>query len=320
MFTKNYNEFLQNANGLAPAFSASTVICLDGSLPSDLKTYEGGREVRYYSPFNRMHIFASGETINAKTGATEGVAFGDGTVPPTADDITFSGNAIEGLSSSNITYTSNVVRGEGYVEKTLVYTITNTTEAAISIGEIGYFNYVSSTQSDYPYKSDKRSYMLERTLLETPITIEAGGVGQVTYTLRMNDPIGAVTTESTPLLPLVWEESAEYSEAVAMTGLIADRAVKLSDEVVDLEYWVGKKMTVEWDSGDPFELVLTAEDISSEDGLYALQDLIYIVTADSGVTLGGATLSKGIWAGDNYNDACVAAFEKKPVRIEISES
>ena len=29
---------------------------------------------------------------------------------------------------------------------------------------------------------------VERTVLETPVTIPAGGVGQVTYTIRMNYP------------------------------------------------------------------------------------------------------------------------------------
>lgn len=57
-------------------------------------------------------------------------------------------------------------------------TITNNNETDITIGEVGI---VYQTGSSY-------SVLFERTVLESPITIPAGGVGQVTYTIRMNYP------------------------------------------------------------------------------------------------------------------------------------
>ena len=105
-----------------------------------------------------------------------GVVFGTGTTPPTVDDIKLSGEWIGGLSCS---IAASYEWHDYYVDIISIYTITNTNATDITIGEVALMCSVS--QYDYPT-------MMERTVLDTPVTIPAGGLGQVNYTIRMNFP------------------------------------------------------------------------------------------------------------------------------------
>lgn len=128
------------------------------------------------------------ETLLANTSPTAvnnanyclGFVFGDGNTAPTVDDYMLSGNAVLGY---NYTVTVEVIYGDEYIDYQYFYTITNTSDEAITIGEVGVFGelvlYPASGSAKYT------NYMIERTAFDTPITIEPDGVGQVTYTLRM---------------------------------------------------------------------------------------------------------------------------------------
>lgn len=105
------------------------------------------------------------------------VLFGTGTTPPTVDDYALSGDVISTLVGT-VDHSESYDNTERAV--TEVYTLTNTGDAAVTIGEVGIFTSAGSSS---------KCIMLERTVLESPITIEPGGVGQVTYTLRGTFPI-----------------------------------------------------------------------------------------------------------------------------------
>ena len=108
-----------------------------------------------------------------------GVIIGSGTTAPTINDYALESRITTPLSSSGtITTTYN----DNSVTHTSVFTITNNHTEEITISEIGIFN--SSTAKS----GEKYAYLLERTVLETPITISSGGVGQVTYTITINLP------------------------------------------------------------------------------------------------------------------------------------
>lgn len=118
--------------------------------------------------------------------STIGQVFGTGTTPPTVDDYCVSGSEI-----TNLTFTKTVTYGAGTV--TCTYVITNGNSDPVTIGEVAlftpgsftlYYNYSSGSNKTTFYKT----VMLERTVLDTPVTIPAGGIGQVTYTIRMNYP------------------------------------------------------------------------------------------------------------------------------------
>lgn len=111
-----------------------------------------------------------------------GVFFGDGTTLPTPNDYKLSGNVITTFTHTvvSITSTSN----ENGVSTTALYNITNTGSEPITISEIGLFSqwYRTSNQDYY-------AYLIDRTLLEVPVTIDPNGIGQITYTIRMNYPV-----------------------------------------------------------------------------------------------------------------------------------
>lgn len=117
-----------------------------------------------------------GKLATSFTTGAHGVAFGTGRTPPTTDDYTLSGDLVSGIViSAALSYE---FQDDGMVYKS-VYAITNNNANAITIGEVGL---VTCTYAyDFPV-------LVERTVLETPVTIEPGGIGKVTYTIRMNYP------------------------------------------------------------------------------------------------------------------------------------
>lgn len=115
---------------------------------------------------------------NYNTGA--GVILGTGTTPPTLDDCTLSGDLATGYIFSVTVQTEIDDYG---ATTTALYTITNTSSKTITIGEIGLIAVLNSGSS-----SAQNQALLERTVLEVPLTIEPEGVGQLTYTIRFNHP------------------------------------------------------------------------------------------------------------------------------------
>ena len=112
--------------------------------------------------------------------ASAGVILGTGITPPTVDDYTMSGNPI-----TNFTYSYALAKDtdDNGATITALYTITNTGSSAFTIGEIGLTASLGGSYSTMIYKA-----LLERTVLDSPLTIEPGGVGQLTYVIRMDYP------------------------------------------------------------------------------------------------------------------------------------
>lgn len=129
--------------------------------------YEGNR-------YPSVHKMRKNYTSNG------GVIIGTGTTPPTLDDYDLSGMLI-----TDYTYSVSVSRefDENGATMTALYTITNTGTQAFTIGEIGLM-----ADLDYNGYSKSSKALLEHTVLDTPLTIAPGGVGQLTYTIRFNYP------------------------------------------------------------------------------------------------------------------------------------
>ena len=117
-------------------------------------------------------------TTNASLGyEVTGVIIGSGTTPPTIDDYKLENRiTLSGITSSGSVSTTS---DDGGITLISVLTIANNSGQEITIGECGIFTNNGSTGDAY-------CALIERTVLESPITIPAGGVGQVTYTIRMN--------------------------------------------------------------------------------------------------------------------------------------
>lgn len=126
-------------------------------------------------------------TITSNPISSYGLIFGSGNTPATIDDYKLSGDAIQNISTS---YTDNSTYEEDGSASvaSYTYTITNNNDTDITIGEVGLFSGATWNVKSYSIYTH-HYYMYERTALETPITIPAGGVGQVTYTIRMEYPV-----------------------------------------------------------------------------------------------------------------------------------
>ena len=194
MFTRNFYKYLAGYFVGSTGFSNIEYTTHAGKQPRDT-LYSGN--VNGYEP-NPYNIMAALKQPKSKALSNDHVVgssatgigldnynvfFGDGTTEPTIDDYTLSGEFITGITTSYTFDISANDDGSGSAA-TVKYTITNNNEEAITISEIGIFTSIywqssSSTSSKYT----SAAILAERTLLETPITIEPGGVGQIAYTI-----------------------------------------------------------------------------------------------------------------------------------------
>lgn len=129
-----------------------------------------------------MDIYTYVETIltTLTTSDIRGVAFGTGDTTPTPDDYKLAGSTISSLSGS---VAKNVSVDEDGTTLTAIYTLTNSGTEDVTVREIGLFNIGYYSKLKY-----STSFLLDRTVLDAPVTIPAGGIGQVTYTIRLNYP------------------------------------------------------------------------------------------------------------------------------------
>lgn len=148
---------------------------LEGATPSSVNNMESWSLIyansgAYYMP--------EIDDLRSSLSGYGGAIIGTGTTPPAIDDYNLSGDMITTFSASSAV--SRAIDDSGHTI-TVVYTITNTGTADFTIGEIGL---IAGTNTS----AAANKCLLERTVLDTPVTIAAGGVGQVTYTIRMNYP------------------------------------------------------------------------------------------------------------------------------------
>ena len=127
-----------------------------------------------YPPFKVMNTWAKSTTAT-------GVSFGTGTTPATASDYVLESilddNKINVSTPSSISFS----RYDTYEEYTVTFGVTNKTADAITISEMGL------TAMPYSPPSGSNYYALvDRTVLDEPITIPARQSKQITYTIRFN--------------------------------------------------------------------------------------------------------------------------------------
>ncbi len=103
------------------------------------------------------------------------VVFGTGNTAPALEDYQLSGELVTQASLSS---TSN--QGTSTTRISRVYKVTNSGTEDLTIGEVG-----------IRYMLNGNYVLIERTALDTPVTIAPGGVGYITYTLDFSLPGGA---------------------------------------------------------------------------------------------------------------------------------
>ena len=125
-------------------------------------------------PFNAMNVWADGTTD------IKGVSFGTGTTPATASD--YSLESMLGSTQISVATPSSVSfsKVDTYEEYSVTFGVTNKTSNDITISEVGLTAMPASAGGSMCY------VLVDRTVLDTPVTIPAGQSKQITYTIRFN--------------------------------------------------------------------------------------------------------------------------------------
>ena len=121
-------------------------------------------------PFTVMNAWAT------EAEAT-GVSFGTGTTPSTASDYFLKNILGDTQISVSVPSAVSFSRFDTYDEYSVTFGVTNITAEAITISEVG----LTANPQSNPYY-----VLVDRTVLDTPITIPAGQSKQITYTIRFN--------------------------------------------------------------------------------------------------------------------------------------
>ena len=112
--------------------------------------------------------------------STAGVSFGTGTTPATASDYVIESILDNTQISVSTPSAVSFSRVDTYDEYSVTFGITNKTAEAITISEVGLTACPNTGGSPYPFT------LVDRTVLDNPVTIPAGQSKQITYTIRFN--------------------------------------------------------------------------------------------------------------------------------------
>ena len=169
MLTKNFFNFVMAQTAL------STV---NGNAMVD---YTGAAFASNFNTTSNCTGLKSIATLAASAISTSnpGVRIGNGVTPPTVDDYNLESMITSGFTCTNPSAPAISLENDG-VSISATYGITNTGTTAMTISEIGLFGKITN--------SNITVFLLERTVLESPITINPGETKQVTYTIRFNYP------------------------------------------------------------------------------------------------------------------------------------
>ena len=165
MLTKNFYAYIRA--DFSESTTTATFTKPDGSKSTVALSSD-------YPPFKVMNNWAKSIT-------TTGVSFGTGTTPATASDYVL--ESVLGDNKINVSTPSSISfsRYDTYEEYTVTFGVTNKTADAITISEMGL------TAMPYSPSSGSNYYALvDRTVLDAPVTIPAGQSKQITYTIRFN--------------------------------------------------------------------------------------------------------------------------------------
>ena len=111
-----------------------------------------------------------------------GVVVGSGNAPATKADYKLENIITSGLKSVSSTNATDAL--DNGVENIKAIILQNTTETDITISEVGLIGMCYSGSGDSYYKY----LMVDRTVLDVPVTIPAGESKAISYSIRINWP------------------------------------------------------------------------------------------------------------------------------------
>lgn len=176
MLTKQFNTILRAAiTGENFTFKMVDGNIVTMTIPTDLSN----NYAQYFTKYMmRIPALMNNDRYSAAIGYSSngGVAFGTGTAAPTEDDYKITQKVMN--SGTGFAVTKTVTQEGG--KCTGIYTLVNDSTTDVTITEVGLFGSVMCTTNSY------YCYLIDRTLLEEPVTIKAGEVGKITYTVTID--------------------------------------------------------------------------------------------------------------------------------------
>lgn len=183
MFTNNFKKLMFNF-----LFGNKSTSMGNNDTPSDFTSlptlrnlsnysrqiYSNSGTSYYQSMWNCVRNALS--TINRTGTIGNGyLMLGTGTTAPTADDY-----CLESPITTNLSCDSVSVSRTSLI-KTYTATFTNSGSSDITVTEVGFWICILYSYSNSDEKSD--NFLMDRTVLDTPVTIPAGESRTITYTL-----------------------------------------------------------------------------------------------------------------------------------------
>lgn len=173
MITKNFKALLQAI--LQSSGSTGSLGYIPAKSTGGGSCYIGGMMSRFPYNVNTNAYFSY--PPNA------GIYFGSGNTPATENDYDLETLITSGLSASTPTVTRSADSdGNPFIQ--FMITITNSSASPITIREVGYYQMISATNSYGGMANSQWTFMLDRTVLDTPLTIPAGESGVLKYVLK----------------------------------------------------------------------------------------------------------------------------------------
>lgn len=170
MLTKNFYAFVA-------AVSAS------GSISAIAKTVDGNMTAAYGAPTVGPPLFAN--LFNGRVNPTgySCTAFGNGKTPATGDDF----NIESPLSNISITSQSgiNISVDSAGISLSATFGVKNNDSVDVEVCEICHFEALRYSNAS---SNNSNIYLIDRTVLDTPIVIPPREVRHITYTIRLNYP------------------------------------------------------------------------------------------------------------------------------------
>lgn len=256
MITNNYESLI------------SQTIVSSSVVYGNNKVVDVNNEVRYLCGSIGFPNSISGSvTLNA---TNAGISIGTGNTPATKNDTNLESTITSGVIVTMVSITvGNETNGDPFLK--YIFSVVNTGSSALTIREIGYKQTLTATLFPGYTSSTNVVCLLDRTVFDTPIVIQAGDAGVVEYKLKIIKPEPQIKN-GIKLVPFEYTTDEEIASMIdgARNGLI--------DLQIDANWKVGDARKVhiaEFTGGN--NVVFPEQDVYimiSQFGSYQETDLI----------------------------------------------
>lgn len=192
MFTKNYITYRRLMFLARDYGSYNNFVCVDGATRKGYAGQLYSTDIGSWMGKGKCQALpTTKESTYANYDYGQGTYFGRGSTAPTKSDYTLEDPITEGLVVTNPSSLTLKDEGNGTWAISADFIVRNSTEEAITIREMGVFTPIGCTNST-SFSSATIAYaLMDRTVLETPVTVEPDEARLITYTIRFHQTLSA---------------------------------------------------------------------------------------------------------------------------------